>query len=286
MGKKDTYGASGRGDTLNFEPEKLKVIIDKKHPLYDPRVEREPSEALILSIMRRGVIVPLVIARDGDSVYVVDGRQRRAAAIEANKRLRAEGGKTVLCPCVWRNAKEAVLYEIACTTNEVRTGDSPLERAEKMQHLKDLNGGDDRLVAVAFGCTVQHVRHLLALLECAAPVRAWVERGGSATIASELSKLPKDEQGPKLEEMIAAGAATGARGVEAAKQVRRGQAANPSRSRMLTRARLEDVKKKLSKLDGKVAETAYAVVMRVLGHERAFANLPQLREAFDGEEEK
>lgn len=85
MGKKLTYGAVGRGDTLNFRPEDLKVITDAKHPLYDARVERPVDEAMVLSIMSLGIIEPLVIARDGESVYVVDGRQRRLNAIEANK---------------------------------------------------------------------------------------------------------------------------------------------------------------------------------------------------------
>lgn len=41
MGAKNSYGAVGRGDTLSFRPEDLKVITDKAHPLYDPRVERQ-----------------------------------------------------------------------------------------------------------------------------------------------------------------------------------------------------------------------------------------------------
>ncbi len=96
MGKKQGYGSVGRGDTISFKPETLKVITDVKHPLYDARVEREPAEAMILSIMRRGILVPMLITRDGDDVYVVDGRQRRSAALEANKRLAKAGGEPVV----------------------------------------------------------------------------------------------------------------------------------------------------------------------------------------------
>src|SRR5271154_2336900 len=101
MGTKNLYGAEGRGDTLNFLPENLKVISDPKHPLYDPRVEREPSEEMILSIMRQGVLVPLSVHRDGEDGIVNDGRQGRAATSGANRRLKKEGGEPVLCPCVW-----------------------------------------------------------------------------------------------------------------------------------------------------------------------------------------
>lgn len=211
MGAKHSYGSVGRGDTLNFKPEDLRVITDPKHPLYDPRVERPPSEPLVVSIMRRGIIVPLVINRDGDGVYVTDGRQRRAAAIEANKRLKKEGGKPVVCPCVWKRGDEKTLYAIAVVTNELRDGDSQLERARKMQHLADLCGGDLEQVAVDFGCTVVTVRNTLALLECAPAVQKWVESGGSATHAAKLAKLPRTEQVKMLEKMIATGATKGQR---------------------------------------------------------------------------
>lgn len=219
MGAKQSYGSVGRGDQLNFLPETLKVITDPKHPLYDPRVEREPEEGMILSIMRHGVIVPLVIARDGDSVYVVDGRQRRACAIEANKRLKKEGGKPVVCPCVWKRGDDAKLYEISVTTNEVRTGDSPLERAAKMQHLLDLVGGSLDEVAVGFGCTVATVKNTLALLECAPPVQRAVESGKLGAIhATKLSKLPREEQVETLDKMIAAGATKGSAAQKAVKK--------------------------------------------------------------------
>lgn len=218
MGAKHSYGAVGRGDTLNFMPETLKVITDPKHPLYDARVEREPDEALIVSIMRNGIIVPLVISRDGENVYVTDGRQRRAAAIEANKRLKKEGGEPIALPCVWKRGDEAKLYEIAVTTNELRSGDSPLERARKMQHFLDLVAGDEGRVALAFGCTIPTVINHLKLLECAPAVQKAVEAGQlAATVAKELSKLPREEQKARLDEMVSAGETKGRKAKERVK---------------------------------------------------------------------
>ncbi|HBW1648068.1 TPA: hypothetical protein N3460_005426 [Klebsiella pneumoniae] len=34
----DVYGASGKTNVLNFEPENLHLVTDKTHPLYDERV--------------------------------------------------------------------------------------------------------------------------------------------------------------------------------------------------------------------------------------------------------
>jgi ParB family chromosome partitioning protein len=219
MGVKNSYGAVGRGDTLNFKPETLKVITDPKHELFDPRVNREIDESLVLSIMKRGIIVPLVITRDGDSVYVVDGRQRRTAALEANKRLAKENKKLIVCPCIWKRGDEKDLYGITITTNELRTGDSPLERARKMQKLADMNGGDLDEVAVDFGCTIATVKSGLALLECAAPVQHAVEAGKvSAFIATKLSRLTRDEQITTLEKMIESGATKGTRASTAIKK--------------------------------------------------------------------
>jgi ParB family chromosome partitioning protein len=208
MGSK-LYGAAGRGDVLNFDPNMLKVITDPKHPQYDPRVEREIDEALVLSIMRLGIIEPLVVTRDGDNVIVVDGRQRRACAIEANRRLKAEGGEQVLAPCIWRRGDNAKLYEVMVAANEVRTGDSPLERARKMQHLADM-GRDEEQIAIVFGCDKRTVKSALALLECASSVQRAVDSERiPITVAVQLAKLPRDEQSKKLEEMESAGATRG-----------------------------------------------------------------------------
>ncbi|MGH4660408.1 hypothetical protein ACRFEA_17750, partial [Klebsiella pneumoniae] len=36
----DVYGASGKTNVLNFEPENLHLVTDKTHPLYDEWVHR------------------------------------------------------------------------------------------------------------------------------------------------------------------------------------------------------------------------------------------------------
>lgn len=270
MGAKNSYGAVGRGDTLSFEPEKLKVVTDPTHPLYDPRVERQPDEGMILSIMRNGILVPLVIYRDGEDVYVADGRQRRAAAIEANKRLTKEGGTPVVLPCVWKRGDEKKLYEISVTTNAVRSGDSPLESARKMQHLANLNGNDLDAVAVAFGVTTATVKNHLALLDCAPAVQKAVESNKiPATVATKLAKMPREEQTSTLEKMIESGATKGAAAQKAAK----GKASDDSLVKGLSAAQrkkmiaalLEGSFETLKGLEAIVAKAVAAALARVDG---------------------
>lgn len=208
-GRKSIHGASGRGDLLMFDPEVLKVVTDRKHSRFDPRVEREIDEAMVASIMRLGVVEPLVISRDGEDVYVEDGRQRRANAIEANKRFKKSGGQPIAVPCVWRRGDDASLFEVAVALNEVRSGDAPIERARKMQRLADF-GRSEAQIAVVFGCTTQTVKSHLTLLECAPEVQRAVEAGKlPATVATKMAKLPREEQKSTLAEMVAAGATKG-----------------------------------------------------------------------------
>jgi len=167
-------------------------------------------------------------------VYVNSGLQRRKAAIEANKRLKKQGLPEVTCPCVWKRGDEKKLYAIAVTTNELRQSDPPLLRAQKMQHMVDLYGGDVDHAAVAFGCTAATVRNHLALLECAPAVQKAVETGKvAASIAKKLSKLARTDQVKTLDKMIATGATKGA----AAQHASKGDAAKPFQKVMSTRER-------------------------------------------------
>jgi len=288
MGVKHKYGAVGRGDTLSFLPETLKVITDPKHPLYDPRVERKPSEAMVLSILRDGIIEPLVISRDGEDVYVTDGRQRRAATIEANKRRKQKGLEPILCPCVWRNGpvkdREAKLFEISVSANELRAGDSPLERAQKMQRLEEL-GRDHESIAVTFGCTKQNVRNLLALLDCAPAVQRAVEGGLSATVAGQLSKLPREEQVKQLEKMVKAGVTKGAAGSKAATtkgEIKPKSRAVPAKARERAREALSNGATGAFTFDGQiVAKAVAAAIARLDGDEDALNQWPEVAQLFE-----
>ena len=96
----ETYGAEGKTNLLSFDPAKLKLVTDEKHPLYDPRVDLPLSDEMVASIMLKGVVKPIIVWKDPESgeTVVVDGRQRVRNAIEANKRLRKRGASIALEP--------------------------------------------------------------------------------------------------------------------------------------------------------------------------------------------
>lgn len=86
MAKKTAIDAP-RENMFRVEPEKMVLVTDENHPLYDPRVHLPLRENLVLNIMAHGVKEPILIRKNGDTFEVVDGRQRVKHAIEANKRL-------------------------------------------------------------------------------------------------------------------------------------------------------------------------------------------------------
>ena len=90
---------AGKTNVLMFEPENLHLVSDKTHPLYDERIHLPLHEPTVLSIMKLGVIEPIVIWKDPETgrSCVVEGRQRVKNTLEANKRLREEGKNLFWC---------------------------------------------------------------------------------------------------------------------------------------------------------------------------------------------
>jgi ParB family transcriptional regulator, chromosome partitioning protein len=224
---KEAYGATGESKVLMLDPEKVKIVTDKKHPLYDERVNLPVSEALVKNIMVHGVLEPVIIRKNPENgdVEIVAGRQRTKACREANKRLDKEGSEKIMLPATVRRGDEVSLVGVMASENEIREGDSPLVRAEKMQRLLNMGKTEDE-VGVYFGCGKATVKNSLAVLECTAPVRKAVDDGQiNVTAAYGLAKLEPEEQKKTLEKMIAAGAsANGKRGKSRAQKAAKAEA--------------------------------------------------------------
>jgi ParB family chromosome partitioning protein len=208
-----------RSDAFALPPENLTLVTDSDHPLYDPRVLDEPDEAMVRNIMVYGVIEPIIIRKNGDKVEVVAGRSRVKCALEANRRLTAEGKQPSRVPAMLKRGQDADMYGVLISENECRREDDPLRKAEKAQRLINM-GKSVEEVAIAFGVKRQSVETWLQLGDVAPPVLDAVEQGEiSATAAAQLSKLERTEQVEKFEEMKAEG---GKVTVERARRAARG----------------------------------------------------------------
>lgn len=244
MASKTAVDAS-RTNAWNIEPERLVLIADPAHPLYDPRVHLPLDESMVLNIMYHGVIEPVVICKDGDNLVVVDGRQRVKNAVEANRRLRAEGKLPLLVTCMIRKGDDANLFGVMVSTNELRREDTPLGRAEKLQRFMVM-GRSEAEAAVVFGVSRQTIANWKALLDLDSAVKEAVENGviGATVAAQVFAPLSREEQRKHLAEMTAgvdvsaAGGRPAVSGTAARKAVAGKQAAAPV-SKMRSRAQVE-----------------------------------------------
>jgi len=191
-----------RLNAFAIEPERLVIIDDPKHHLYDERVKLPLDEALVRNIMVHGVKVPVLVAKEGNSIIVFDGRQRVKAAIEANKRLKEDGSEQVKVKIFIERGDEADLFGVCILANEMRQEDSIILKARKAKRLLDMNGGDVGAAAATFGVSKIQIERWLKLTDLAAPVVKAIESGEiTATAAVELAGLSRDEQVEALEKL-------------------------------------------------------------------------------------
>lgn len=198
--------AEGRQDTFRVDPDNLVVVTDPGHPLYDERVHLPLSEDTVLDIMQRGVVVNVIVRRNGNLFEVVDGRQRVRHAIEANKRFKAAKKKErIFIPVTLRREGDQESASLTVALNEHRTEDTPLVKARKAQRLLNL-GEPEESVARSFRMTKPALRSLLKVLDSDQTVQTAVEKGEvHFTAASRLAALPRDEQKQALEDLRSQG---------------------------------------------------------------------------------
>lgn len=206
----DAYGAEGKSNVLFFDPEKLTLVADPTHFLYDERVHWPVDESMVRNIMFQGVLQAIEVTKDPETgeVLVVTGRQRVKNAREANRRLLERGDAPLQVPATVRRLdrrdRETVLSAAVASENAIRQQETPLTTAAKM--ARQLQRSSEETVAILFGCNVQTVRSTVALLDCCDAVQKAVEAGKiNVTHARKLAKLEPAEQRAKVAELVQAG---------------------------------------------------------------------------------
>jgi len=190
-----------RGNIFLIEPERLTLVTDRGSPLFDPRAEDAPDEAMVANVAMYGIIEPVVVRKNGEKIEVVAGRRRVAAALEANRRLAENGMKTMLVPVIIRGGEDADIFGVMISENEIRQDDSMVRKGEKCRKLLNL-GYTVNSIAAVFGVTRQAVDNWLAADELPEPIRTAVEGGEvSATAAIKLSGFSREEQERRFEDL-------------------------------------------------------------------------------------
>lgn len=185
-------------------PEKLIIQSDPKGKFYDQRVELPLIESTVLNIMAIGVQETILAVSTEDGDFVVSGRQRTKHAIEANKRLVAQGSEPLLVPVKFaRNGETMPLIEVSL--NEHRQDDSPLVRIEKAMALRDRYS--DEQIASTFRISVAHLKNWFAADSLSPKVKKLIEKGAiSVTAASKFANADPAEQIQAVEKLIESGA--------------------------------------------------------------------------------
>ncbi len=131
------------------------MSIDTVHPNPEqPRqtFEREPLEALKLSISREGLLQPIAVISDGQGAFVIAAGERRYRAV---KEL---GWKTVPARIV-----DGSLHDLAIMENMIREDLNPMERAIAMQNYLDEHNCSRKKLATILGIARNSLSEALSL---------------------------------------------------------------------------------------------------------------------------
>lgn len=152
-----------KGNIFFFDAndQRLVVIMDKSHKLYDRRVELPLEENMLKSILDKGILSPVIVRRVGDEYHVTDGRRRTLHAREIQRR---HPDLKVRIPVLIRTAKDFEALEIATISNVQRQDDSPVIRGENAARMLEM-GGTREEIADLFGVEWSTVQCWITLFE-------------------------------------------------------------------------------------------------------------------------
>lgn len=211
---KSTFDAP-RGNVHKFAPSDIKIagidFGDEKHTLHDvTKRNNQPDEKLAENIARFGLIEPVVVNKDGTSPVVIEGRRRVLAGRLLEQWIKKDDPRAhgltgpLLFDCSTKRGDATDLIGMMISANEQRVDQTPMTRARQALKMVEKCGATEEDAAIAFGVTTKAIKGWLKLVDLAAPVQRAVDEGRiAASAALELATLPKDEQGAKLEEIVA-----------------------------------------------------------------------------------
>lgn len=240
----EAYGAESRSNLLMFDPERLMLIEQEGHPLYDPRV-RDPVDAFtVASIREVGVKIPVTVWRDPETgiTCVVDGRGRVKACREANKLLVAAGLPARMVPAIVGKGDAKTAMGTMVLANEGRKEPTAIGRAHMAKRLLE-SGYSEPEVGMLLHVSRSGLRNYMSLLEMPLVVQKAVADGRvAATLGYELAKLPPEQQKEKLGVMLAAAGSEVKGGRTRAKKMREASGETTVRRRPEIQRKLDEVR--------------------------------------------
>lgn len=194
-----TIKGTSKSSFFRFDPgdERLLVITDPCHRLYDKRVELPINEAMVESIAREGILQPIKVRKVGDFYEVVIGRQRVRAAREAARRY---PDKKIAIPAIPATLTDIEALAHATIENVQRVDDPPSIRGFNAARLRERGYSDEELERF-YGVTIKTIEDWIAFSEAACEeVKKAVDSGKvSYTEARKISRRPLEKQSTIVE---------------------------------------------------------------------------------------
>jgi ParB family chromosome partitioning protein len=164
----------------------LQVGIERLAPQKDqPRRHFEDAalSELTTSVKERGVLMPILVRRQGGALQIIAGERRWRAAQRAGL---AE------VPVILEEADDEEAFELALIENVQREDLTPIEEAEAFRHLMEAGPATQAEVAAKVGKRRSTVANALRLLKLPESIRDAVN-DGSLTMGHARALLSVDE---------------------------------------------------------------------------------------------
>ncbi|NEA46874.1 ParB/RepB/Spo0J family partition protein [Streptomyces sp. SID10815] len=188
-------------------------LAELAHNPFNPRDEYTEIEETAESLRVRGQIQPVTVARRAAFLAAHPDQEHKIGAaeyvvIDGNRRLKAAGAAGLAELRIDVNddlaATAADILESALIANVHRVDVPPLDQARAIQQLVDVHGSQGK-VAKRLGKTPAWVSQRLALLELTPELQTAVEAGElKVEPARRIGRLPKEQQAPAAQEIMAA----------------------------------------------------------------------------------
>lgn len=182
----------------DYDFRKIPIGLLSPTPL-NPRktIHPEKQAELVASVREKGVLEPLLVREDPRA----DPSEGRFEIVAGERRyLAAKAALKQVLPCVVRVLTDAEVVEHALTENHQRADVHPLEAAEAIQHLLDLDRAYTvKGVALKLGVSESWVYKRLKLLRMSAAAQAAYLAGAlTADHADQLAQVPPHQQDAAL----------------------------------------------------------------------------------------
>jgi ParB family chromosome partitioning protein len=177
---------------MDCNDERLVVVIDKNHRLYDSRVEMPIDDAMVSSISdpKVGIIEPVIVRNIGGKYEVVEGRQRVRAARKAQSMVK---DRTIRVPLIVRSSvNDAVAASLSAIANNQRSEETPIQKGNRVKVLLETGHSKEEISSI-FGVGWATISGWVKISEAPDELHRAIEDGSISASKAAVVARSKDK---------------------------------------------------------------------------------------------